>query len=138
MLNGVLEYVGHIGYYKIKVSPWCGGKKYRKRHNPQDFDAYNYFAESYGIVRNPDAKHERIVIRAYGREPYYLRDLPLHGTQTELASGEGYTDFEYRFRISADFYPALLAKGPNIKVLEPEWLVEEIKGQIACVADLYK
>ena len=23
MLNGVLEYVGHIGHYKIKVPPWC-------------------------------------------------------------------------------------------------------------------
>lgn len=104
----------------------------------QDFDAYNYFAESYGIVRNPDAKLERIVIRAYGREPYYLRDLPLHGTQTELASGEGYTDFEYHFRISADFYPALLAKGPNIQVLEPKELVEEIKKQVTRMVEMYK
>lgn len=103
-----------------------------------DFDAHAFFAESYGIVTKPDAKLERIVIRAYGSEPYYLRDLPLHSSQTELASDDGYTDFEYHFRISADFYPALLAKGPNIQVLEPEWLVEEIKGQTARMVELYK
>lgn len=104
----------------------------------QDFDAYDFFAESYGIVTNPIAKLERIVIRAYGSESYYLRDLPLHSSQTEFESGEGYTDFEYRFRISADFYPALLAKGPNIQVLEPQWLVEEIKGQIGRMGKLYQ
>ena len=44
----------------------------------QGFDTDSYFAESYGIVRNPDAQLERIVIRAYGSKPYYLRNLPLH------------------------------------------------------------
>lgn len=82
----------------------------------QDFDAQSWFSDCYGVVRNPDADLERVIIRAYGRESYYLRDLPFHHSQREIASGEDWTDYEYLLRISSDFYTPLLSRGPNIKV----------------------
>ena len=93
----------------------------------QDFDAQSWFSDCYGVVKNPDADLERVVIRAFGREAYYLRDLPFHHSQKEIASGEDWTDFEYLLRISSDFYTPLLSRGPNIKVLQPQWLAEEIR-----------
>lgn len=104
----------------------------------KDFDAQSWFSDCYGVFRNQDADLERVVIRAYGREAFYLRDLPFHHSQRELASGEDWADFEYWLRISNDFYTPLLSRGPNIKVLQPQWLAEEIRQQLLKAAGLYE
>lgn len=103
----------------------------------KDFDAQSWFSDCYGVFRNQDAELERVVIRAYGREVFYLRDLPFHHSQRELTSGEDWTDFEYWLRISNDFYTPLLSRGPNIKVLQPQWLADEIRQQLLKAAGLY-
>ena len=56
----------------------------------EDFDAASYFSECFGVMLDEKSKPERIVIRAYGYEPYYLRDLPLHHSQREIQSTEEY------------------------------------------------
>ena len=104
----------------------------------KDFDAQSWFSDCYGVFRNQDAELERVVVRAYGREAFYLRDLPFHHSQREIASGEDWTDFEYWLRISNDFYTPLLSRGPNIKVLQPQWLAEEIRQQLLKAAGLYE
>ena len=104
----------------------------------KDFDAQSWFSDCYGVFRNQDADLERVVIRAYGREAFYLRDLPFHHSQREIGSGEDWTDFEYWLRISNDFYTPLLSRGPNIKVLQPQWLAEEIRQQLLKAAGLYE
>ena len=104
----------------------------------KDFDAQSWFSDCYGVFRNQDAELERVVIRAYGREAFYLRDLPFHHSQREIASDEDWTDFEYWLRISNDFYTPLLSRGPNIKVLQPQWLADEIRQQLLKAAGLYE
>lgn len=104
----------------------------------QDFDEQSWFSDCYGVVKNPDADLERVGIRAYGREAFYLRDLPFHHSQREIASGEDWTDFEYLLRISSDFYTPLLSRDPNIKVLQPQWVAEEIRQQHLKAAGLYE
>ena len=104
----------------------------------QDFDAQSWFSDCFGVVKNPDADLERVVVRAYGREAYYLRDLPFHHSQREIGSGEDWTDFEYILRISSDFYTPLLSRGPNIKVLQPQWLAVEIRQQLLKAVGLYE
>lgn len=104
----------------------------------KDFDAQSWFSDCYGVFRNQDTELERVVVRAYGREAFYLRDLPFHHSQRELTSGEDWTDFEYRLRISNDFYTPLLSRGPNIKVLQPQWLADEIRQQLLKAAGLYE
>lgn len=42
------------------------------------------------------------------------------------------------FTLDKDFYTPLLSRGHNIKVMEPQWLVEEINGQIAQMRKLYQ
>ena len=95
------------------------------------FDANDFFSECYGVVIGDGTLPERLVLRAYGKEVYYLRDLPLHHTQKELkfhsaASEEDYADFELFMRPTADFKGQLMSRGAWLKVLEPAWLAEEI------------
>lgn len=93
-----------------------------------DFDAKTYFSEVYGVVRTEELEFQTVRIRVYGREVFYLRDLPLHHSQKEVATEDGYSDFELQLRPTAEFFSPLLARGPFIKVLEPQWLADEIKA----------
>lgn len=103
----------------------------------KDFDAADYFSESYGIVVS-NIEPERIVLRAYGAESYYLRDLPLHRSQREINTTGEYTDFELMLRPTADFKAALMARGEWIEVLEPQQLAEEIAEWHRRAAERYK
>ena len=92
----------------------------------KDFDAAEYFNESYGIVVDNRVATQRIVLRAYGAERYYLRDLPLHHSQRVLSSTDDYCDFELMLCPTSDFKSQLLSRGGWIKVLEPQSLADEI------------
>ena len=93
----------------------------------KDFDAAGYFYDCFGIVANSSLKPERIVIRAYGLEPHYLRDLPLHHSQKEIKSTNEYTDFELRLKPTNDFKTHLLSLNSWVRIIEPDWLAEEMK-----------
>lgn len=108
-----------------------------KFHYPKRFDPNEFFKNNYGIVWNDTLPVERVVIRAYGKQVYYLRDLPLHHTQKEITTTEEYSDFEMHLRITSDFYTPLLSRGPFIKVLEPQYLADEIRRQHEEAAGMY-
>ena len=92
----------------------------------EDFLASEYFFYSYGIVVDERVAPERIVLRAYGNERYYQRDLPLHHSQREINTTEEYSDFELTLRPTRDFKAQLLSRGEWIEVLEPRSLADEI------------
>ena len=103
-----------------------------------DFDAQEYFDECYGVLVGDDTKPERIVIRAYGYERYYLRDLPIHKSQHEIGQGENFADFELYMRPTIDFSGHLLSRGSLIKVLSPQWLADEIHDMHLEAAAMYE
>ena len=102
-----------------------------------DFDGQEYFNESYGVLVDDDTPCERIVIRAYGYERYYLRDLPIHKSQREIGHGEDFADFELTMRPTVDLSGHLLSRGNQVKVLAPEWLAEEIRNMHMEAAAMY-
>ncbi len=103
----------------------------------KDFDPAAWFRDCYGIVRDLDVPVEPVIIRAFGKEVNYLRDLPLHSSQKELGSVEDYTDFQLTLRPTADFFSPLLARGYAIKILQPKWLSDEIARMHREAAALY-
>ena len=105
---------------------------------PKDFDPAGWFSDCYGIVRDPEVPVEKVVIRAFGREVNYLRDLPLHASQVEVEKDDEYSDFELTLSPTADFFSPLLSRGAAIKILEPQWLADEIKNLHQAALDLYK
>ena len=92
----------------------------------EDFDAAKYFSDCFGVMLDENSKPEKVLIRAYGYEPYYLRDLPLHHSQREIQSTEEYCDFELRLKITSDFKSKLLSRGEWIEIIEPKALADEI------------
>jgi hypothetical protein len=110
----------------------------KKFKMPRNFDAADYFSESFGIVVDDNAPAERIVLRAYGYEPYYLRDLPLHPSQRIISTTEEYTDFELKLKITTDFKSKLLSRGEWIEVLKPQSLADDIREWHQIAAERYK
>ena len=104
----------------------------------KDFDSTTWFRDCYGIVNDTDVKVEKVLIRAFGREANYLRDLPFHHSQKEILKEEDYSDFELTLRPTADFWTPLLSRGHAIKVLQPRWLADEIKQIHQEAARLYE
>ena len=103
-----------------------------------EFDAQAYFDECYGVLVGDGTKPERIVIRAYGYERYYVRDLPLHKTQREIGQGENFADFELYMRPTVDLSGHLLSRGNQIKVISPDWLADEIHDMHIEAALMYE
>lgn len=103
----------------------------------EDFDAKEYFQECFGIIASDGTKCEKVVVRAYGNECFYLRDLPLHHSQHEIQTTEDFSDFEYTLRPTIDFTNRLLSAGNRIKVLSPQWLADEIRFKHLEAAKMY-
>ena len=97
---------------------------------PADFSPQDYFSEYYGVLTD-DTPMAHVVIRAHRWTPDYLRTLPLHHSQREIASTEHYTDFSFDIRPTADFLGQLLSHGDGIEVLEPQKLRQKMRQMIA-------
>ena len=102
----------------------------KKFKMPTDFDAQEYFEDSYGAFRNDGVSPTTVRIKANAEEREYLRTLPLHHSQQEVETEQDYSVFELHIRPSFDFKQAILAMGANVEVLEPQSLRDEIKSTL--------
>lgn len=103
-----------------------------------DFDANAYFCESYGVFVKEQISPIRIVLRVYERQCSYIRDLPLHSSQEEIAQGDNYADFAYYVRPTPDFMGCVMSFGKSIKVLEPKTFADDVKKELLGAVELYK
>ncbi len=87
----------------------------------------DYFKDAFGVVVDERVPVERIVIRAFGTEANYLRDLKLHHSQKEIFTSDEYCDFELRLRPTLDFVGKLCERAYRLKVLEPDHLAAQLR-----------
>ena len=106
---------------------------------PEDFDASDYYAHTVGIFVNEALKPQRVVLRTFGVSTEYMRSVPLHPSQREIAiNGNEYSDFEYYLNLTPELTGKLLSKGDWVEVIEPKELREKIKEQAQAIAELYR
>jgi hypothetical protein len=110
-------------------------KKFRM---PKKFDPAAFFEDFYGIIAHENAKVETIRLKVSTDQSNYLRSLPLHPSQKEVEKGEGYSIFELRLCPEFDFQQEILSQSPEIEVLSPEWLREEIVGKVSVLWEKYQ
>ena len=106
---------------------------------PEDFDASEYYANTVGIFVNENLKPQRVVLRTFGVSTEYMRSVPLHHSQQEIATnGDEYCDFEYHLNLTPELTGKLLSKGDWVEVLEPKSLREEVKKYADSISNLYR
>lgn len=102
-----------------------------------DFNASEYFKDCFGVARNNSVPVEKIILRAYTNERYYLRDLPLHPTQRLIGEGTDYFDYEITMRPTEDFLGYLLSRSHFIKILFPHSVAQQLKNTAQSILDRY-
>ena len=102
-----------------------------------DFDAQDYFSECFGVFASESTPAERIVLRAYNKQRFYLNDLPLHHSQKVIGRGENYTDFEYYIRPTIDFCGHILSLANQVKVIYPQSLADRIRQMAMDTLEMY-
>ena len=93
---------------------------------PDDFDAKEYFSESFGVIVSDDYDAETVRIKVYDRQAAYLRSLPLHHSQVETQTEEAYSVFELYVKPTYDLKQELLSHGAAVEVLSPQWFRNEV------------
>ena len=104
---------------------------------PEDFSPQQYFAEYFGVLTD-ETPMAHVVIRTYGKTPKYLRTLPLHQSQREVATTEDYTDFSFDIRPTADFIGQLLSHGDGLEVIEPQSLRDQLQEEVERMRSHYR
>ena len=94
---------------------------------PAGFDVENLFHDSYGVyLKEKGQKADSIIFRVSEKEARYLRDLPIHHSQTETGSKDGMVYFRIRVIPNDNLIMNLCKYGPRIEVLEPPHLRERL------------
>ena len=109
----------------------------KKFKMPKKFNPKAFFEDYYGIIANENAQVETVRLKVSANQSNYLRSLPLHPSQKEVEKGEGYSIFELRLCPEFDFQQEILSQTPEIEVLSPEWLREEIAGKVKALLGKY-
>ena len=128
-LVGKSSYCGQVRIYALDriQNLALTDKKFKM---PKKFDPAGFFEDFYGIIAHEDPKVETVKLKVTADQSNYLRSLPLHPTQKEVERGEEYSIFELRLCPEFDFQQEILSQAPDVEVLEPLWLREEIAEKV--------
>lgn len=102
---------------------------------PTKFNAKEFFAPYYGVFRN--AKPTKVIIEATPNSTQFLRLLPLHDSQKEIRQFNGNTFFEYYIAPTFDFIQELRTHGTDIRIREPEVLVDMFRKEAQKAYEMY-
>lgn len=103
----------------------------------QEFSAAEYFEDCFGVFRDDSKPIQKVTVRAYGLQRYYMRDLPWHHSQRELFWGDKYADYEFTLRPTDDFIRHVIRYGNLIKVLSPTDLARDVRDKLLATAEIY-
>ena len=110
---------------------------------PGNFDVDELFATSFGIYL-PSGKGERITFRTTSKEAAYIRDLPLHSTQTEESKDGEHVIFsifvsarDNNGRIHNDMLMEFCKYGSRIEILSPQDIRNAVAEELAKASSLY-
>jgi len=102
------------------------------------FNAEQHYKECFGIVSGDGTEIQTVKLRAFGTERLSMRDLPIHFSQKEIFTSDEYSDFEVTLRPTLDFSGYIVSRSSLVKVLEPQWLANEIKDTHRDAFKLYE
>ena len=103
---------------------------------PKGFEPKDVFRKLFGVILD-NGPVEEVIIRVSDDQVKYYRTLPLHHSQEEGESGDGYTEFRYRLVPTFDFVRELLSKGMYAEVMSPQWLRREVANELRMTVRMY-
>ncbi len=109
----------------------------KKFQLPNNFNLNEHFKYSFGII-SPNGHEPQEVILSF--DPYqgkYIKTLPLHESQQILKDDQDELLVKLTMFITHDFFMEILSFGENVKVIQPESLIADLKKSYKNVLKLY-
>ena len=103
----------------------------------KNFDVDELFATSFGIYL-PEGKARTITFRASEKEARFLRDLPLHKSQEEIESKDGYVTFSIFVCPDKNMIMEFCRYGSRIEVLSPADVRKDIAAELRAATEIYR
>ncbi len=91
-----------------------------------DFDVNEHFRYCFGIISPNAEKPEEIVLEFPHIQGKYIKSLPLHETQQILEDTKKCLRIKLKVYLTHDFLMEILSYGSNVKVIQPQVLVDEV------------
>ena len=97
---------------------------------PVNFNVTEQFRYCFGVINEADKKPQNIVLSFTPFQGKYILTMPLHHSQEILIDNEKELRIKLNMLTTHDFLMELLHYGDQVKVLEPESLVNTIKKEL--------
>ena len=103
---------------------------------PAKFDAADFFSNYFGVTVD-SREPVTVKLKVVAGQVRYFESLPIHHSQQIIECTPEYSILQYHLVPTYDFRQELLSHGPNVEVLEPEELRNEIKSDIVQMYENY-
>lgn len=104
--------------------------------NPH-FDIDRFFKHSFGVDVPPNSNPVKMKLLFTPMQGKYIKTLPLHPSQQIISDDEDGLLVELHIHITHDFIMELLSFGPDVKVLSPQELREDIAHRLTSALEQY-
>jgi len=104
---------------------------------PEGFDGDEIFKDSFGVFAGNDNPVADVILKVDGKRVKYLRSLPLHHSQEEIETHKNYSIFKLHIKPTIDFQREILSLSPEVEVLKPKKLRDEIATMIDSTYKIY-
>ena len=104
---------------------------YNPQLNPQE-----RFNDAIGVVYSTSEK-QKIILSFIPSQGYYLKSLPLHSSQKIITDDANEFTIEICVVPNYELTQTILMNNEKVKVIEPDWLIQEIKTLLENTAKKY-
>ena len=104
---------------------------------PKGYDAESYWRYVYGITVPPGGQVESVELRFAHPQDKYFESSPFFVPFEVLERGPEHLTVRLRLMPNVDLERRLAGYGPNVKVLQPQWLAERLRDFHAAAAKQY-
>lgn len=91
-----------------------------------DFNMQEHFKYCFGIISPNNTKPDEIILSFTPLQGKYIKTLPLHETQKVLIENKKEFRISLRVYITHDLLMEILSFGDSVKVISPDYLIEEM------------
>ncbi len=92
------------------------------------FDVNEYFQDCFGIISPDRLKVEEVILSFSPNKGKYIKSLPLHHSQKVLTDNQQEVLIKLKLVVSFDFVMELMSHSADVKVIQPQSLIDEITG----------
>jgi len=87
-----------------------------------------YFKHSFGIIIGEGSNAEEVILSFTRDQGKYIKSLPLRESQQILVDNELELRISLKLHVTFDLVQEILSHGPEVRVIQPESLVAQVKS----------